>query len=166
MAVRVFIMKKIKFFIFFIIVLTPVSLFSAEITLLECSYDSGTKKIEGILNKELDSENKDYRPWDMNQKKFLEIDLDNEILTWENLNYKLLIKTPNKLYFRGGGNITPIGEEYSSAYDYTIEYHIDRVTLEVKEIERSNEVEKIYGAVSAWITIEKNYFCNKVERQL
>lgn len=147
-------------------IFNSVSLFSAEITLLECSYDSGTKKIEGILNRELDSENKDYKPWDMDQKKFLEIDLEKEILTWENMSYELLTKTPSHLYFRYEGNLTPIGKKHSSGYNFTIYYTINRINLNVEMSEHSYDVDEEFGAVSSTITIIKNFICKKIERKL
>ena len=155
MAVRVFIMKKIKFLILLIIAFIPISLLSAEITLLECSYASGTKKIDGILNRELDSENKDYKPWDIEQKKYFEIDLEKEKLTWENLEYELVTITPSHLYFQYKGNNTPLGEKYNSKYDFSSFYTINRINLNVKMLEYSNDVEKDYGAISSMIKIER-----------
>ena len=117
MVVRVFIMKIIKFVILYIISFYSFG-FSAEKTILECNYISGTKETN---IKDL----KSYKPYIT--KRILEIDVDKGTLVDVNLVYNLKAKSPGRLSFEYKGNYNTSNENVDPLMNFTSLYNIDRI---------------------------------------
>ena len=153
MVVRVFIMKIIKFVILYIISFYSFG-FSAEKTILECNYISGTKETN---IKDL----KSYKPYIT--KRILEIDVDKGTLVDVNLVYNLKAKSPGRLSFEYKGNYNTSNENVDPLMNFTSLYNIDRINLDTSYFEVSNALDDMKVNL---ITISINYDCNKVDQQL